>query len=147
VRKLSYLLHPPTLDDVGLRSALREYVEHLMARSSMRVELQIAESVGRLPRKLEIALFRMVEAVLADISVHSHGSRASVSLNRASGKVLLEIHDYGDGTPNGVTGAGSGITGMRERAVELGGSITIRTDHEGTLISVTLPAKERSQAG
>jgi signal transduction histidine kinase len=146
VRKLSYLLHPPTLDDVGLRSALREYVEHLMARSSMRVELQIAATVGRLPRKLEIALFRMVEAVLADISLHSHGSRARVSLSRASEKVLLEIHDYGDGTPNGVTGAGSGITGMRERAVELGGSITIRTDHEGTLISVTLPAEEPAQA-
>ena len=140
VRKLSYLLHPPTLDDVGLGSALREYVEHLMARSTMRVDLRISENLGRLPRKLEIALFRMVEAVLADISLHSRGARASVYLSRASDKVLLEIHDYGDGTPNGVTGSGSGITAMRERAVELGGSITIRTDHEGTLISVTLPS-------
>src|SRR5579864_4608779 len=93
VRKLSYLLHPPTLDDVGLRSALREYVEHLVSRSSMRVDLQISENVGRLPRKLEIALFRMVEAVLADISLHSRGGRVSVALRRASGTILLDIHD------------------------------------------------------
>jgi signal transduction histidine kinase len=146
VRKLSYLLHPPTLDDVGLGSALKEYVEHLLSRSTMRVDLHIPENLGRLPRKLEIALFRMVEAVLADISLHSRGGRASVSLSRASGKVVLDIQDHGDGTPNGVTGGGSGITGMRERAVELGGSITIRTDHEGTLISVTLPAEEPAQA-
>jgi signal transduction histidine kinase len=146
VRKLSYLLHPPTLDDVGLGSALREYVEHLVTRTTMRVELQIAENVGRLPRKLEIALFRMVEAVLADISLHSHGGKATVCLNRIPGRVQLEIHDHGDGTPNGVTGAGSGITGMRERAVELGGSITVRSDHQGTLISVALPAGEPVQA-
>ena len=146
VRKLSYLLHPPTLDDVGLGSALREYVEHLVSRSSMRVDLQISENVGRLARKLEIALFRMVEAVLADISLHARGGKVSVALSRASGKVVLDIHDYGDGTPRGVASTGSGITGMRERAVELGGSITIRTDHQGTLVSVTLPAEEAAQA-
>jgi signal transduction histidine kinase len=141
VRKLSYLLHPPTLDDVGLGSALREYVEHLMERSTMRVELQISKNLGRLPRKLEIALFRMVEAVLADISLHSRGGRVSVAVSRASGKVVLDIHDYGDGTPNRIAGTGSGITGLRERGVELGGSITIRTDHQGTLVSVTLPVE------
>ncbi len=112
----------------------------------MRVDLQISENVGRLPRKLEIALFRMVEAVLADISLHSRGGRVSVALSRALGKVVLDIHDYGDGTPRGVASTGSGITGMRERAVELGGSITIRTDHQGTLVSVTLPAEEAAQA-
>jgi signal transduction histidine kinase len=112
----------------------------------MRVDLQVPENLGRLPRKLEIALFRMVEAVLADITLNSRGGRASVRLSRASDKVVLDIQDFGDGTPNGVIGAGSGITGMRERAVELGGSITIRTDHQGTLISVTLPAEEPAQA-
>lgn len=145
VRKLSYLLHPPTLDDVGLGSALKEFVDHLVTRNAMRIDLQISEDLGRLPRKLEIALFRMVEAVLADISLHSRGGRASVVLSRVPGRVVLEIHDFGDGTPSGVTGGGSGITGMRERAVELGGSITIRTDHLGTLISVTLPTEEPAQ--
>lgn len=146
VRKLSYLLHPPTLDDMGLSSALTEYVDHMVARTNLRVDLEISENVGRLPRRLEIALFRMVEAALADVSLHSRGARASVSLTRDAGKLLLEIHDHGDGTPNAVTGTGSGITGMRERAVELGGSITIRTDHQGTLISVTLPAEEPVQS-
>jgi len=146
VRKLSYLLHPPTLDDVGLGSALKEFVEHLVARGAIQVNLQVSENLGRLPRKLEIALFRMVEAVLADISLHSRGGQATVCLSRAPGKVVLQIHDHGDGAPNGVAGTDSGITGMRERAVELGGSITIRTDHQGTLISVTLPAEEPARA-
>ena len=146
VRKLSYLLHPPTLDDMGLSSALEEYVEHLMARTNLRVNLEIAENVGRLTRKLEIALFRMVEAALADFSLHSRGGRASVALGRTNGKVLLNIHDHSDGTADIITETGSGITGMRERAVELGGSITIRTDHQGTLISVTLPTEESAQS-
>ena len=145
VRKLSYLLHPPTLDDVGLGSALREYVDHRADRSSMRVQLQISDTLGRLPRRIEIALFRMVEAVLSEISMHSHRGTAFVSLSRTPDKVLLNIHQSCDGAADAMTGTGSALTGMRERAVELGGSITIRTDHEGTLISVTLPADDPAE--
>jgi signal transduction histidine kinase len=144
VRKLSHLLHPPTLDDIGLGPALKEYVEQFSGWSGIKIDLQIASNVGRFRRHIEIAIFRIVEEALSNVRQHSGSVTAVVRLSRSSDSVTVEIQDYGSGISrrDGAAKAGVGITGMRERARELGGSVRIQSNITGTLVSVTLPTEK-----
>jgi signal transduction histidine kinase len=144
VRKLSHLLHPPTLDDIGLGPALKEYVEQFSGWSGIKVGLEVASNVGRFRRHIEIAIFRIVEEALANVRQHSGSGTAMVRLSRSSENVTVEIQDYGSGISrrDGAAKAGVGITGMRERARELGGNVRIQSNITGTLVSVTLPTEK-----
>jgi signal transduction histidine kinase len=141
IRKLSHVLHPPTLDDIGVGAALKEYIEHFSARSGIKVDLEISGNLGRLGRNVEIAVFRIVEEALANVRQHSGSTSAAVRLIRSSSVVLVEIQDHGYGISRkrGAANAGTGITGMRERARELGGTVRVQSDNNGTLVSVSLP--------
>jgi signal transduction histidine kinase len=139
VRKLSHVLHPPTLDEMGLAAALRWYVEQFEESSGIKAALDLPKTVGRLPKNLEIAAFRIVEEALKNVLRHSRSSSVAVRMIRSKGELLLEVQDEGVGMPSQRETTGLGIVGMRERATELGGSLTINSSGRGTLISAHFP--------
>jgi signal transduction histidine kinase len=148
-RTISHLLHPPLLDEAGFASAARWYVEGFAQRSGIEVTVDFPDDVGRLPRPIELGLFRVLQESLTNIHRHSGSSRAEVALELFRDKVILEIKDYGRGIPRELldnfrekgTNSGVGLAGMRERLRELGGQLDIRNAN-GTLVSVTLPLVE-----
>lgn len=150
IRTLSYLLHPPLLDELGLVSALKEYVRGFSERSGIETELVLPKHFSRLPQSVEIALFRVVQESLANIQRHSGSGSATIRLREDPPKVTLEITDYGRGMklasngpaqPN-VARLGVGIPGMRERMAQLGGRLAIESGPSGTTIRATISTSE-----
>jgi signal transduction histidine kinase len=148
IRTISYLLHPPLLDEAGLTSALEWYVQGLTARSAISVDLEVPDSFDRLPRDLETAIFRVVQECLTNVHRHSGSPVAKIRLSRSASDVQLEVRDEGKGIPPeklyemASSGApGVGIRGMRERIHQLGGSLEIGSDGngKGTAVVVKLP--------
>lgn len=150
IRTISYLLHPPLLDEAGLSSALTWYINGFSERSKIDVDLQMPEDFGRLPRDLETAIFRVVQECLTNIHRHSGSSMAKIVIERSEDHVLVKVKDNGKGIlpakhfeiVSTATGApGVGIRGMRERLRQLGGTLEIHSDGEGkgTLIIAYLP--------
>ncbi|HEY1340789.1 MAG TPA: PAS domain S-box protein [Bryobacteraceae bacterium] len=146
IRTLSYLLHPPMIDELGLAGALQSYVEGFRQRTGIEVALRIAASSDRLPPDVEITIFRIVQEALANIHRHSESPLAIISLERKAHQVRLEVADRGRGMAARAAarggGLGVGIPGMRERAELLGGWLEIVSDSGGASISVTLPINE-----
>jgi signal transduction histidine kinase len=151
IRTISYLLHPPLLDEAGLTSALTWYVKGFSERSKIDVDLRIPEDFGRLSRDLETAIFRMVQECLTNIHRHSGSPVARIFIAHSDGRVRIEVEDKGNGIPAqkrseimaSTTGTpGVGIRGMRERLRQLGGSLEIRSNGEGkgTVVTAYLPA-------
>jgi signal transduction histidine kinase len=147
IRTISHLLHPPLLDEVGLESALRCYVDGFAKRSKIAVQLNIAPGLGRLSQDHETSIFRIVQESLTNIHRHSGSETAVVRIENGGGELRLEIRDDGCGMPPEmlrptgiVNGAGVGLQGMRERVRELGGNLDIasRPDH-GTVLTATFP--------
>jgi signal transduction histidine kinase len=146
LRTMSYLLHPPLLDEMGLESALRWYVEGFGQRSGVQVHLDWAGDLGRLSRDLETAIFRVVQECLTNIHRHSGSATAAIRLYRCAGSVAIEIEDAGKGiSPEKLskvvsTGMpGLGLRGMRERVQDFGGAFEIASHEKGTHIRVVIP--------
>src|SRR6266851_4874883 len=148
VRTISHLLHPPLLDEVGLSSALRLYLDGFAERSKIKVDLQIPDDFGRLSRELETAIFRVVQECLTNIHRHSGSSVARIQASRQKNDVRIEVHDKGKGiSPSkrsemeSAGKAGVGLRGMRERLRQLGGSLEIGSPRNGsgTIIVARLP--------
>lgn len=150
IRALSYLLHPPLLDQLGLASALRSYVEGFSSRAGIRVDCRVPDEFGRLERDTETALFRIVQEALGNIRKHSGSASARITLTRTGDTVVLTVADRGRGIPAGVLlpGAGGvGLAGMRQRAARLGGRMELDTGPGGTTIVVRLPVRTGADAG
>jgi PAS domain S-box-containing protein len=151
IRTLSYLLHPPLLDENGLPGAIQWYIQGFAERSSLKCELIIPKDFGRLPDDMEVTIFRIVQECLTNIHRHSGSKTATISLSRAGERVSLEIRDEGKGIPEErlakIQGyrTGVGITGMRERVRYLNGTIDVQSSANGTKILVTLPAAVPSE--
>jgi PAS domain S-box-containing protein len=146
IRTMSHLLHPPLLDEVGLESAIRWFIEGFSQRSKIDVALNIATGFERLPPELEIALFRVVQECLTNVHRHSGGHKAEVFLARKENHVHLEVSDDGHGIPpekqldlNSPGTLGVGFRGMRERVNQLGGELRVDSSPSGTRVSTTLP--------
>ena len=146
IRTISHLLHPPLLDEVGLQSALQWYIDGFSERSKINVDLQLPDDFGRLPRNLEITLFRVVQECLTNIHRHSGSSTAAIGVARSDDSVRLEIRDAGKGIPaetqaNLSSGklSGVGLRGMHERLRQMGGRLEVHSNGDGTLIQATLP--------
>jgi len=149
VRTISHLLHPPLLDEAGLSSALRWYVDGFARRSQIKVDLDMSEEFRRLPREMETAIFRVVQECLTNIHRHSESPVAKILVRQRDHQVLVEIRDQGKGIPaqkqeemasHGTPGVG--IRGMRERLRQLGGTLEIDSNDEGTIVVVRLPLEE-----
>jgi PAS domain S-box-containing protein len=145
IRTTSYLLHPPLLDEEGLRSAISWYVRGLVERSGLDITFNISEGFGRLPGEMELAIFRLVQECLTNIHRHSGSKRAAIDIFRTPEQVLLEVRDEGKGISRErlveiqSQGAGFGIRGMRERARQFNGEMTIESNGCGTLFHVAIP--------
>ena len=145
IRTTSYLLHPPLLDETGLAPALKWYLEGLKGRSSVDITLVVADDFGRLPRDMELVLFRLVQECLTNIHRHSGSKVAMVRLERDANSVSLEVRDQGGGiAPEKLAqlhsqGSGVGIRGMRERVRQFRGEMNIESDGFGTCVLVKLP--------
>lgn len=146
IRTLSYLLHPPFLDEVGLTSALRWFATGFGQRSGIPVELTLPDNFERLPREMETTLFRIVQESLTNIHRHSGSPRASIKLSRVENSVTLEIEDWGHGLTQVRDGPnqpkahafGVGIPGMRERIEQLGGTLIVDSGETGTTVRACL---------
>ena len=150
-RTISYLLHPPLLDDMGFLFAARWYLEGFAERSGIDVKVDIPENTDRLPLPVEMALFRVLQECLANIHRHSGSKHVEVSLVISPTDANLRIRDYGKGIPGAILHqfhtnggrVGVGLAGMRERVREQGGHFDIQSNSSGTTISVCIPAKIR----
>jgi signal transduction histidine kinase len=144
IRTLSYLLHPPLLDERGLAAAVRWFADGFTQRSGVQVRLEVPPELQRLPEEVEMALFRIVQEGLTNTHRHSGSSTATIRLTADQNQVQLEMRDAGKGLPKPrndgyVAPLGVGITGMRERVKQLGGQMKIESGSRGTIVSVTLP--------
>ena len=146
LRTISHLLHPPLLDEVGLASGLRSYLEGFTERSKIRVDLDLPQDLGRLPQDLETAIFRIVQECLTNIHRHSESPVARIRISRSDGQVSLAVEDKGKGIPQEKREAmdsggtpGVGIRGMRERLRQLGGTLEVKSNGSGTIVVACLP--------
>jgi len=146
LRTLSYLLHPPLLDEVGLSSALQWFVEGFGKRSGILVDLELPRNMARMPRDLETAIYRVVQECLTNIHRHSQSPVAAIRLSESDGKIVLEVSDHGKGMdPRKLSqiassrAPGVGLRGIRERIQNFQGDLEIASDAEGTRIKVTIP--------
>jgi PAS domain S-box-containing protein len=145
IRTTSYLLHPPLLDENGLPAALGWYVQGLAERSGLDITLEISERFERLPRDMELVVFRVVQEGLTNIHRHSGSETARIRIYREGDAVCVGIRDQGKGmSPEKLAqiqaqGSGVGIRGIRERVRRLNGEMKIESGSAGTTILVTIP--------
>ena len=147
IRTMSYLLHPPLLDELGLADSIREYADGFAERSGIRVDLELPSELGEMPKEVELALFRILQESLANIRRHSGSQTASIRLIKTADKIQLEVKDTGHGMPqlagafSGIPAAGKigvGISSMRERLRLLGGHLEIDSGAKGTIIRAVI---------
>jgi signal transduction histidine kinase len=145
-RTISHLLHPPLLDESGLPSAVKWYLEGFSKRSGIEVSLCIDDNLGRLPQDIETALFRVLQECLTNVHRHSGSNKVDIELRLDDGDVLALIRDYGCGFTSQQLqnvrighSAGIGLTGLRERVTVLGGLLEVVSAEPGALVKVTLP--------
>ncbi len=149
IRTLSYLLHPPLLDELGLVSALRAYATGYSQRTGIQIDFKMDE-IGRLPGDVETTVFRIAQEALTNVHRHSGSARAEIRVIRDPKEVRLQVSDEGRGVPpesldliSEGASLGVGIAGMRERAIQLGGQLKVASSSRGTTITAILPLQER----
>ena len=155
VRSLSYLLHPPLLDEEGLEAALRSRVESYRKCSGISVDLEFSGRLGRLPPQVELTIFRLVEEALSNVKQHSGSATARILVERERNPTLshinLTVEDHGKGmvaTGNGpaklqdvlaIDASGLGLSRMRERVRNIGGRLTIQSTVGKTVVRASIP--------
>jgi signal transduction histidine kinase len=153
IRTLSHLLHPPLLDEIGLESAIRWFIDGFTQRSKIDVSLNMPSRLDRMTSESELAIFRIVQESLTNIHHHSGSLTARVQLAQEDGHVHCKISDDGIGIPrekqlelNSYGLIGVGVRGMRERVGQLGGTLQVQSNGKGTTVSVTLPISRATSA-
>ena len=153
IRTTSYLLHPPLLDEAGLASAARWYMEGFSERSGIRVNLHFPSDSERLPNDVEMVLFRVLQESLTNVHRHSGASIVNIRLERSVGAVNFEVHDNGHGIAPDLldrlqktgTDTGVGLAGMRERMNDLNGQLEMESSSSGTTLRVRVPLASTEQ--
>ena len=150
LRTISYLLYPPMLEEMGLKSAIPWYLDGFSARSGIKTTLEVASDFTRLPRDAELALFRVFQESLTNVHRHSGSPTAEVRLFSKGGMGVLEVRDRGKGLPPGLLEQSSqdwmgqlgvGLRGMNERMRQLGGTLELTSTKEGTTVRAMVPAQ------
>jgi len=152
IRTISHLLHPPLLDEAGLACALSWYVEEFSQRSKIKVSLDLPTELERLPKDVELTIFRVVQESLTNIHRHSGSQTALIRLTREDNHLSLQIRDTGRGVSSkkqmalsrGASSGGVGLRGMRERLAHLGGKLSFQSGGNGTVVTATLPLPRSS---
>lgn len=166
IRTMSYLLHPPLLDEAGFEAAAHWFIDGFSRRSALVIKANFCHpdrsrenksKAGRMPEVVELALFRALQEGLTNAHRHSASPSVEVKFERLDGCAVLEVQDFGRGLPQAVmerfertgTGSGVGLAGIRERIKELGGEFTIISSGTGTTLRSSVPlsdGKGRTQA-
>jgi PAS domain S-box-containing protein len=150
IRTTSYLLHPPMLDEAGIPSALNLYVQGLVERGGLEINLKVSEDFGRLSSEMELLIFRLVQESVTNIHRHSGSKTALIRIARGENSVRVEVEDRGNGMrPERLAeieshGTGVGIGGMRARLRQFQGDLTIASTTGGTTIVATIPLFQRT---
>lgn len=144
LRNISYLLHPPLIDEVGLAFAVKWFVDGFAKRTGMAVHLEVDPLFPRLAAEIEMPLFRVVQEAMTNVYRHSRADDVWITLHHTENEVSLEIRDNGRGFPDpevleaGGMGGGVGLAGMRERLSNLGGSLDVASSSFGVVVTATL---------
>jgi two-component system NarL family sensor kinase len=155
LRTVSYLLYPPMLEEMGLKSAIPWYLDGFSARSGIKTTFEIQADVGRLPRGSELALFRVLQESLTNVHRHSGSKMAYIRLLSKEGMCFLQIRDEGKGIPSQLLeqagedwmGAlGVGLRGMNERMSQLGGRLEVVSEESGTVLTAIVPTSDSPPA-
>ncbi len=153
VRTISHLMYPPLLEELGLESAIPWYVSGFEQRSGIKTDLKMPNELGRLPREVELTIFRILQESLTNIHRHSGSRTAGVRLRISNGCTFLEVKDSGKGMPQGIVGkagtggmTGVGLRGMRERVRQFAGELEISSGPQGTTVTAMLPCYEAFHA-
>jgi PAS domain S-box-containing protein len=148
VRTVSYLLYPPMLEEMGLKSAIPWYVEGFSKRSGIKITSEIPADFERMPRDSELVLFRVLQESLTNVHKHSGSAAAQIRLQHADDTIILEVSDQGKGLPSRLIAEsgpdwmgslGVGLRGMSERLRQLGGALTVISNKEGTIVRASVP--------
>jgi signal transduction histidine kinase len=153
VRSMSYLLYPPLLEELGLKSAVPWYLDGFTRRSGIKTTLQMDPDFGRIAPHLEVVLFRVLQESLTNVHRHSGSSAATIRLVSENGAVTLQISGEGSAIrPEGldcpgqdcprqdwIGSRGVGLRGMNERICQLGGRLEVCSREGGTTITATVP--------
>jgi PAS domain S-box-containing protein len=151
MRTISYLLYPPMLEEVGLKSAIPWYLDGFSKRSNIEITFDVNSDFGRLAADVELALFRVLQESLTNVHRHSESSAASVRLSTEQGYVVLEIKDEGKGMPaalvqdseNGwARSLGVGLRGMQERMRQFSGKLEVYSSDKGTTVKASIPVTQ-----
>ncbi len=148
IRTISYLLHPPLLDEAGIASALRCYLEGFSKRSGISLKLDIDPNIGRQASEIEITAFRLVQEGLTNVHRHSGSRDAEIHITRNEATLTVEVVDFGKGmnASDSTIQVGVGILGMQERLRSLGGTLRVQSNEQGTKLIGIIPIKPvRSQ--
>ena len=153
LRTISYLLYPPMLEEMGLKSAIPWYLDGFATRSGIATTCEIDPKLQRLHRDVELALFRVLQECLTNVHRHSKGKAVDIRLTVNNSCAVLEVRDNGTGLPpdarepsdEGLMGRpGVGLRGMKERMQELGGTFELISTAQGTTITAIAPVEPRS---
>jgi signal transduction histidine kinase len=149
LRNISYLLHPPLLEEEGLAFAIRWFADGFTKRNNIPVFLDLPDDFPRLAEDKETALFRIVQEALSNIYRHAGATKAWITLQRGeNGEILLEVRDNGEGLPEGFSfskSVGVGLAGMRERMKQLGGTLELDSSPYGVSVKCRLGAADKSK--
>jgi two-component system NarL family sensor kinase len=149
VRTISYLLYPPMLEEMGLKSAIPWYLDGFSKRSAIATNFEVETGFGRLAPDVELAFFRVLQESLTNVHRHSGSSTASVRLSLANGAVVLQVQDKGNGIPTKLMeesgqdwlgSLGVGLRGMSERMRQLGGKLEVASTGMGTTVTASVPS-------
>ena len=154
IRTLSHLLHPPLIEELGLTSAISWYVEGFAKRGEVQINLQMPPKLKRAGDDVELALFRVLQECLTNIHRHSGSKTATVKVEVDDHRAILEVIDQGAGIPKatldsrkaGLKRPGIGISGMRERLKDLGGTLEIDSSEQGTTVRAEIPLRMNAAA-
>jgi PAS domain S-box-containing protein len=146
VRSLSYLLHPPLLDETGLRAALHWFVDGFSKRSNIETSLTVTPQIfPRFSKDIETTIFRVVQECLTNVYRHAASDSARVEIEKQMDWVIVRVRDYGKGIPREISGGmvsaamGVGVSGMRERLRQFGGELIISRAEPGTIVECKIP--------
>ncbi len=146
VRNLSYLLHPPLLDETGLRAAVHWFVDGMVKRSNIQISLTITPQIfPRLGNDIETTIFRVIQESLTNVYRHADSESARVEIHKNSESVVIRVRDYGKGLSQEMgdrtfsQALGVGITGMRERVRQFGGELSVSRAEPGTVVECKIP--------
>jgi signal transduction histidine kinase len=155
VRTISYLLYPPMLEEMGLKSAIPWYLEGFSKRSGIETTFKAPKDFGRLSRDAELVLFRVLQESLTNVQRHSGSPTADISISHTDNAVTMQIRDRGKGMPASILEQGSrdwtgslgvGLRGMSERLRQLGGILQISSNESGSEVRATLPLQDLTSA-